>query len=84
MAYSKVNYTDSDPLNGGNRLPDDKIMAPPKAKGKAPIGADGYPRELHHSDPKANGPIHEMTRTEHRGGNNFKKNHSNTGGSKAM
>jgi RHS repeat-associated protein len=48
-------------------------------QGNAPTGADGHPVELHHEGQKPNGPVKEMTRTEHRGGENFKKNHPNTG-----
>jgi RHS repeat-associated protein len=48
-------------------------------QGKAPIGNDGKPVELHHEGQQANGDVTEMTQTDHRGGENFKKNHSNTG-----
>lgn len=50
-------------------------------KGKAPIGADGYPMELHHKIPLAKGGSNAFdnleikTRTDHRLGENFKKNH---------
>jgi hypothetical protein len=53
-----------DTLNGGNRIDPSKIAAPPPARGKAPIGADGKPVELHHADQTAG---------------NYKKNHPNTG-----
>jgi RHS repeat-associated protein len=46
---------------------------------RAPIGTDGHSVELHHDGQKADSPLKEMTRTEHRGGANFKKNHPNTG-----
>jgi RHS repeat-associated protein len=48
-------------------------------QGNAPTGTDGKPVELHHEGQKPNGPVKEMTRTEHRVGENFKKNHPNTG-----
>ncbi len=48
-------------------------------QGKAPVGKDGKPVELHHKGQQANGQTREMTQTEHRGGENFKKNHPNTG-----
>jgi hypothetical protein len=69
------------PLNGGNRIDPSKISAPPPARGRAPIGNDGKPIELHHTDQAAGNasPLDEMTRTEHRGAGNFKKNHPNTG-----
>ncbi len=35
--------------------------------------------ELHHEGQDPNGKLQEMTQTEHRGGENFKKNHPNTG-----
>ena len=48
-------------------------------EGKAPVGNDGHPVELHHDGQTTNSPTKEMTRTDHRLGDNFKKNHSNTG-----
>lgn len=45
----------------------------------SPIGEDGYPVELHHRGQQPNSPLDEMTRTDHRLGDNFKKNHPNTG-----
>ena len=35
--------------------------------------------ELHHDGQTQNGELKEMTRTDHRLGDNFKKNHPNTG-----
>jgi A nuclease of the HNH/ENDO VII superfamily with conserved LHH len=52
-------------------------------KGEAPVGNDGNKVELHHDGQKSNGPLKEMTRTDHRGKGNFKKNHSNTGQKKS-
>jgi hypothetical protein len=43
--------------------------------GKPPIGDDGYPMELHHMDGTPDGGITPMTRTQHRLGENFLKNH---------
>jgi hypothetical protein len=43
--------------------------------GRAPIGSDGYPMELHHIDRTAEGGIEPMTRTDHRLGDNYNKNH---------
>ena len=48
-------------------------------QGKAQVGKDGKPVELHHEGQQTNGQTREMTQTEHRGGENFKKNHPNTG-----
>ncbi len=44
-------------------------------KGKPPIGPDGHPIELHHVDRTQSGPLEPMTRTDHRLGENMKKNH---------
>lgn len=49
------------------------------SEGKAPVGKDGKPVELHHEGQDPKGPVKEMTQSDHRGGDNFKKNHENTG-----
>ena len=54
------------------------VKAPSK-RGNAPIGEDGHPVELHHVEQTADGQIDEMTRTDHRLGDNYALNHSNTG-----
>jgi RHS repeat-associated protein len=52
-------------------------------KGEAPIGSDGFPMEIHHKTPLAEGGTNTMdnfdflTRTDHRLGPNYKKNHPN-------
>jgi RHS repeat-associated protein len=43
--------------------------------GKPPKGSDGHPMELHHTDRTPDGPLQPMTRTDHRLGENYKKNH---------
>jgi hypothetical protein len=49
--------------------------------GKAPIGSDGFPMELHHKTPLAEGGtnafdnLSPLTRTDHRLGPNYKLNH---------
>jgi hypothetical protein len=54
-------------------------------KGKAPIGSDGYPMELHHKVMLARGGSNDidnliaMTRTDHRLGANYAKNHPPVG-----
>ncbi|MFD2904385.1 HNH/ENDO VII family nuclease [Sphingobacterium anhuiense] len=68
-----------DYLNGGNKIADDKIKSPPSKRGNAPVGDDSKPVELNHRDQTPDGPLDEMTRQDHRGGENYKKNHSNTG-----
>lgn len=50
-------------------------------RGRAPIGSDGEPMELHHKIPLNKGGTNDrenlqpMTQTEHRRGENYKKNH---------
>lgn len=78
------NADDVDLLQGGNRLPIDQIKEAPSKRGNAPIGTDDKPIELHHRNQTNEGPIDEMSMTDHRGGDNFKKNHPNTGGSPSL
>ena len=51
-------------------------------QGKAPKDEDGTPVELHHKDQKPDGEVIPMTREDHRGKGNHKKNHPNRGPSK--
>jgi len=44
-------------------------------KGRAPTGPDGHPMELHHVDRTPEGGLRAISRTEHRLGANYKKNH---------
>jgi len=46
-------------------------------QGKAPIGSDGHSIELHHIERTPQGGTKPMTRTDHRLGQNYKKNHPN-------
>jgi hypothetical protein len=62
-----------------NRLPASRLVARPKKRGRAPIGDDGYPVELHHHDQVQGGMVSEMTRSDHRLGENYRRNHPNTG-----
>lgn len=62
-----------------NKLPDDRLKAPPPKRGNAPIGDDGKPVELHHAGQEDDSEIVEKTSTDHRGKENNKKNHQNTG-----
>lgn len=66
-------------LMARSRLPASEIAAPPEQRGNAPIGKDGHPIELHHKGQAADSKLVEMSRTQHRGKGNFKKNHPNTG-----
>ncbi|MEH6447820.1 MAG: polymorphic toxin-type HINT domain-containing protein [Oleispira sp.] len=63
----------------GKKIDNCDLCAPPNKRGNAPTGNDGYPVELHHRNQKPDGPLDEMTQTDHRRGDNFKKNHPNTG-----
>jgi RHS repeat-associated protein len=44
-------------------------------RGLAPIGPDGYPMELHHLDRTSEGGVQPLSRTDHRLGANYLKNH---------
>ncbi len=60
------------------RIPDDAISPADlerMRKGKPPIGPDGHPVELHHPGQRPEPPFYEMSRTDHRLGENYKKNH---------
>jgi hypothetical protein len=63
----------------GKKIPNSELLAPPAKRGRAPTGGDGNPVELHHRGQAPDSPLDEMTRTDHRGKGNFKKNHENTG-----
>lgn len=74
-----VNKVNPKGLKVGNKIPNKKLKAPPSKRGNAPIGSDDYPVELHHRGQKPDSLLDEMTRTDHRLGDNYKKNHPNTG-----
>jgi len=75
----KARTVSDDIIEEGKKLPSDRLRTAPDKPGKAPIGEDGHPVELHHRDQSMNGPLDEMTRTEHRGKGNYSRNHPNTG-----
>jgi hypothetical protein len=60
------------------RIANDELQGPPPSPGRPPIGSDGHPVELHHRGQRPN-TADEMTRTDHRLGDNYRQNHSNTG-----
>ncbi|WP_433958713.1 HNH/ENDO VII family nuclease [Cytobacillus horneckiae] len=61
------------------RLPNSEINQPVK-RGNAPTSKkDGKPIEIHHNEQSPDGPFHEMHRTDHRLGENYKLNHPNLG-----
>jgi hypothetical protein len=67
----------------GKKLPNDEILPPPK-RGDAPISKkDGKPIEMHHRDQKPDDPVDEMHPSDHRYGENYQKNHPNTGQKKS-
>ena len=78
-ANPKAVDVDAQAPNTGNKIPNSQLQGPPPKRGRAPIGDDGHPVELHHRDQLPDSPLDEMTRTDHRLGENFRKNHSNTG-----
>lgn len=49
-----------------------KTNAERMKEGKAPLDKDGNPIELHHIGQKADSPLAELTREEHRQGDNYK------------
>ena len=63
------------------KIPDSKLKYRPSERGRAPVGEDDRPVELHHLDQSQgnDSPRAEMTRTDHRGKGNYSKNHTNTG-----
>ena len=71
-----------DEVRAGSRIVDrlsrERISAPPSRRGSAPRGDDGHPVELHH-DQKSGEVVSELTRTDHRLGENFRANHDNVG-----
>ncbi|MBV8753356.1 MAG: hypothetical protein JO328_10920 [Hyphomicrobiales bacterium] len=60
-------------------VPSHRLAGQPPDIKKPPIGDDGEKAELHHVGQVQDGRIKAMTQTEHRVGDNFKKNHPNTG-----
>ena len=58
--------------DGGDYTPDDLRRI---QDGRAAMGDDGCPMELHHVDGTPTGGLKPMTRTDHRLGENYKKNH---------
>jgi RHS repeat-associated protein len=70
---------DCPPYENFIKIDPKRIKYKPSARGRAPIGDDGEPIELHHLSQEPLGEVGEMTQTDHRRGENFKKNHQNTG-----
>lgn len=63
--------------NMKNKVPNNEVTAPSK-KGNAPISnKDGEPIEIHHNEQEPLGPFNEMHPSDHRYGDNYKKNHPN-------
>jgi RHS repeat-associated protein len=62
-----------------DKIPNSDLLGPPSKRGNAPIGKDGHPVELHHPDQQNTDERGELSRTDHRGKGNFKKNHPNVG-----
>jgi Pretoxin HINT domain/A nuclease of the HNH/ENDO VII superfamily with conserved LHH len=83
LLVHNANYNDP-PLNVTNKIPNDELLAKPKKRGLAPTGNDGFPVELHHTEQTQDGAIAEMSRTDHRLGDNYARNHENTGGDDSL
>lgn len=66
------------------QIPSHRLAGKPPKPGDPPIGDDGYPIELHHHGQMPDGPISELTRNDHRIGENYKLNHPNTGGNASL
>jgi hypothetical protein len=61
--------------NMKEKIPNDELE-PPTERGNAPISKkDGDPIEIHHDGQNPNGPFYEKTKTDHRLGQNYKKNY---------
>ena len=59
---------------------DRSLLNPPSKSGNAPtFKKDGTSVEIHHVGQNSNGPFKEMSKQDHRGIGNFKKNHPNLG-----
>ncbi|MDN0048455.1 RHS repeat-associated core domain-containing protein, partial [Bacteroides gallinaceum] len=59
---------------------DRSLLNPPSKSGNAPtFKQDGTSVEIHHEGQNPNGPFKEMSKQDHRGRGNFKKNHPNLG-----
>jgi RHS repeat-associated protein len=82
---SKGQKSDTVPSDGGVRSSTNDLFENTlenrlrRSQGKPPIGRDGHPLELHSPDQTHTDQSVTMTRTDHRLGDNFKKNHANTG-----
>jgi len=77
--YYSQDDIDSNPVkeNMKNRIPNEQIT-PPIKRGNAPTSnQDGKPVEIHHEGQNSDGPFQELSRTNHRGGDNYKLNHPN-------
>lgn len=74
---SLMSKSDDVPNSGLHIKPENKVdrslLDPPTKKGNAPtFKSDGTPVEIHH---RQDGELQEMHRYDHRGGEDFKKNH---------
>ena len=66
-------------ISAENKI-DRSLLNPPSKPGNAPTFKNGNkPVEIHHEGQNPNEPFKEMSRHEHRGKGNYRKNHSNTG-----
>jgi Domain of unknown function (DUF6443)/A nuclease of the HNH/ENDO VII superfamily with conserved LHH len=62
-------------IDDANKI-DRSLLNPPAKPGNAPtLKSDGSSIEIHHEGQNANGPFKEMTKSDHRLGDNYKVNH---------
>ncbi|MDD3120365.1 MAG: HNH/ENDO VII family nuclease, partial [Candidatus Gracilibacteria bacterium] len=59
------------------KLPRDELKLPQERGNAFILKKDGNPVEIHHKGQNPNGPFVEMTKGDHRLGENYKKNHNN-------
>ena len=83
LLVHNADYNDP-PLNVTNKISDGELLAKPQKRGQPPRGSDRFPVELHHTEQTQDGEIAEMTRTDHRLGDNYARNHQNTGGDDSL
>jgi len=82
LVHNMCMRTDSDSSNPvinnmESKVSNDDII-PPDKRGNAPISKiDGKPIEIHHNEQERLGPYMEMHVSDHRYGENYKKNHPN-------
>ena len=75
FAHQRRDFWKAEAQNNPGRYSDTAANLERMKLGKAPIGNDGFPMELHHPGGDPNATFIPMTRTDHRLGDNYMKNH---------